>query len=211
MHMANLARLNGEVHLYVVHVVSEPEVIHMLQYITNDEGKVEGNDEVQKEVHEGEEDGDDVEVDGEGDGDLQEVHEGEEDGDGVQVEVEGHGHVEQLHQVEDGNVDGNVEVEVEVESLYDSDDVSVECDDDDDDRGLSDEGWKYEELLSAIDSDEEVNDSEGYGMFGTFSMPKSMVDFTWEVGTLFCRKTRYFRCSKRVSTPIGVKGRIVGE
>ncbi|KOM42751.1 hypothetical protein LR48_Vigan05g035500 [Vigna angularis] len=120
MHMANLARLNGEVHLYVVHVVSDPEVIHMLEDITNDEGEVEGNGTVQKE---GEEDGDSVQVNGEGDGDLQEVNvceedgdgvevngvvdgdleevnEGEEDGGAVEVEVEGHGHVQELHEVE---------------------------------------------------------------------------------------------------------------
>ncbi|WVZ07795.1 hypothetical protein V8G54_021141 [Vigna mungo] len=293
MHMANLARLNGEVHLYVVHVASESEVMHLLQYISNDE--VEGNGEVQKkgeehgdgvevdgdlqEVHEGEEDGDLVEVYGEGDGDLkkveegdgvqvhvegdgdlEEVHEGEEARDGVQVDVEGDGvqvdvegnvqvdvegdgvqvdvegdvvqvdveaDVKELHQVEEeqelnvcegimedevdvcswttstdegdvhgnnecleelvdvsvecdinGVVDGNMEVEVEAQSLYDSDYVSAESDDDDDDdRGLSDEEWNSEELLSATDSDEDVNDSEGYGRFGTFCMPKSMVDF----------------------------------
>ncbi|WVZ07051.1 hypothetical protein V8G54_020397 [Vigna mungo] len=235
MHMANLARLNGEVHLYVVHVVSEPEVIHMLEYVTNDEREVEGHGEVQEE---GEEDGDEVdgEVDGdledgdgvEVDGNLEEVHEGQEDGDVVEVEIEGHGHVQELHQVEedvhgvevevqveghgdgdeeqkldvcegvvedevdvcswstssdeghvhgnnecleglvnvsvecdiDGNIDGNVEVEVE--SLKDNDDVSVECDHCDD-RCLSNEEWKSEELLTATDNDEEVNDSEGYG------------------------------------------------
>ncbi|XP_017412922.1 uncharacterized protein LOC108324487 [Vigna angularis] len=267
MHMANLSRLNGEVHVYIVHVVSKPEVIHMLEYITNDQGQVEGHGEVQKEVHEGEEDGDGVEVDGEGDGHVQEMHEGEEDGDGFEVEGEGDGHVQEVHEVEeDGDGvevecedDGHVQevhegeedvhgVEVEVEGDGDGDkeqelnmcegvveeevdlcswsksideggvhgnseciegliDVGVECDIngnvkveveslsdssdnkiDDDDRGLSDEEWKSEELLSAIESDEEVNDSEGYGRFGMFCMPKSMVDFTWEVGTSFAEK-----------------------
>ncbi|KOM54462.1 hypothetical protein LR48_Vigan10g035400 [Vigna angularis] len=41
MHMVNLARLNGEVHVFVIHPVSEPEVIHMLEYVGNDEGQVE--------------------------------------------------------------------------------------------------------------------------------------------------------------------------
>ncbi|XP_014490379.1 major centromere autoantigen B-like [Vigna radiata var. radiata] len=154
MHMANLTRLNGEAHLYVVHVVSEPEVIHMLEYITNDEGQVEGHGEVQKELHGGEEDGDGVEVKGEGDGDVQEVHEGEEDGHGVEVEGDGDDDVEQeLHVCEgvvEEEVDLHVNVEVEVESLSESSDNNF----DDDDRGLSDEEWKYEELLSATDNDE---------------------------------------------------------
>ncbi|KAG2376433.1 uncharacterized protein HKW66_Vig0154130 [Vigna angularis] len=44
MHMVNLARLNGQVHLYVVHTVSELEVIQMIEYNV-DEGEVdEGHD-----------------------------------------------------------------------------------------------------------------------------------------------------------------------
>ncbi|WVZ15621.1 hypothetical protein V8G54_013187 [Vigna mungo] len=148
----------------------------MLEYVSNDQGQVDVHGEVQEE---GEEDGDDVHVDG----DLEDVHEGEEDDDAVEVEVKGHGHIEEFHEVEedvngvegvvedevhvcswststderdvhennkcleglvdvtaqcdiDGDVDGNVEVEVE--SLKDSDDVSVESDDHDE-RGLSDE------------------------------------------------------------------------
>ncbi|XP_052728551.1 uncharacterized protein LOC108328650 [Vigna angularis] len=199
-------------------------------------------------VHEGEEDGDGVQLNGEVDGDLEEVHEGQEDGDVVEIQVEGHGHVQELHEVEEdvhgvevevqveghgdeeqelnvcegvvedevdlcgwststdeGDVHGNNEcleglvdvsvecdidgeingnVEVEVESLKDSDDVSVECDDHDD-RGLSDGEWKSEELVTATDNDEEVNDSKGYERFNAFCMSKSMVDFTWEVGTFF--------------------------
>ncbi|WVZ15218.1 hypothetical protein V8G54_012784 [Vigna mungo] len=222
MHMANLARLNGEVHLYVVHVVSDVEVIHMLQYITNDEGEVEkqgeeGGDGVEvdgevdgdfeevhevngvvdddlEEVHEDEEHKDDaIEVDVVGDGDLQEVHEGQEAGD-----VDGH--VEELHHVEeeqDLNVsEGFVEDEVSLSSWsssIDEGDVheNNECivdTDDHGDRGLSDEEWKSEELLSGCDNDEEDNDIEGYGRFGTFSMPKTMVEFTWEVGNFFAEK-----------------------
>ncbi|KOM44827.1 hypothetical protein LR48_Vigan06g013300 [Vigna angularis] len=113
MHMANLGRLNGEVHLYIIHVISEPEVINMLQYVTNGQGQVHVDGEVQEE---GEEDGDDVHVDDEVDGDLEEVHQGEEDGDVVEVEVEGHGHVEEFHEVEEdvNGVEGVVEDEVHV-------------------------------------------------------------------------------------------------
>ncbi|KAG2380609.1 uncharacterized protein HKW66_Vig0248790 [Vigna angularis] len=49
MHMVNLDRLNGQVHLYVVHTVSEPEVIHMIEYNV-DEGGEEVAPEMQ--VHE---------------------------------------------------------------------------------------------------------------------------------------------------------------
>ncbi|KOM51931.1 hypothetical protein LR48_Vigan09g059000 [Vigna angularis] len=142
MHMANLARLNGEVNLYVVHVVSDPGVIHMLEDITNDEGEVEGNGTVQKE---GEEDGDSVQVNGEGDGDLQEVNVCEDDGDGVQVNgvvdgdlqevnvcqedgdgVEVNGVVDgDLEEVNEGEEDGGV-VEVEEVNEGEEDGGAVE-------------------------------------------------------------------------------------
>ncbi|KOM40529.1 hypothetical protein LR48_Vigan04g072700 [Vigna angularis] len=48
MHIVTLARLNGQVHLYVVHTVSQPNVIHMIEYNVD-----EGGDEVAPEVHEG--------------------------------------------------------------------------------------------------------------------------------------------------------------
>ncbi|WVY91445.1 hypothetical protein V8G54_036959 [Vigna mungo] len=48
MHMVNLAQLNGKVHLYVVHTVSEAEVIHMIEYSVD-----EGGDEVAPQVNEG--------------------------------------------------------------------------------------------------------------------------------------------------------------
>ncbi|KOM55997.1 hypothetical protein LR48_Vigan10g188900 [Vigna angularis] len=41
MHMIALPRLNGEVHLFVVHNVSEPEVINMLEYIPQNTDEVE--------------------------------------------------------------------------------------------------------------------------------------------------------------------------
>ncbi|WVZ19833.1 hypothetical protein V8G54_007155, partial [Vigna mungo] len=101
-----------------------------------------------------------------------------------------------------GDVDGNAEVEVQVESIDEIDesyDVNVDTEDHDD-GGLSDEEWKYEELLSGCDSDEEDNDIEGYGRFDTFSRPKTMVDYTcymeavksWQLRT----KTDNHTCSK---------------
>ncbi|XP_052734159.1 uncharacterized protein LOC128196696 [Vigna angularis] len=41
MHMITLARLNGEVHLFVVHTVFEPDVIHLLEYASQNTGEVE--------------------------------------------------------------------------------------------------------------------------------------------------------------------------
>ncbi|WVY92020.1 hypothetical protein V8G54_037534 [Vigna mungo] len=47
-HMVNLAKLNGQVYLYVVHIMSQPDVIHMIEYNVN-----EGGEEVEHEMHEG--------------------------------------------------------------------------------------------------------------------------------------------------------------
>ncbi|KOM41210.1 hypothetical protein LR48_Vigan04g140800 [Vigna angularis] len=57
MHMVTLAQLNGRVHLYVMHNVSQPDVIHMIEYNVD-----EGGDEVAPEVNEG---GERVRPDGE--------------------------------------------------------------------------------------------------------------------------------------------------
>ncbi|KOM34526.1 hypothetical protein LR48_Vigan02g067600 [Vigna angularis] len=48
MHMVNLAHLNGQVHLYVVHTISQPDVIHMIEYNVD-----EGGEEVAPQVNEG--------------------------------------------------------------------------------------------------------------------------------------------------------------
>jgi len=41
-HMVNIAILNGQVHLFVVHMVFEPQIVHLLEYggneVTVDEG-----------------------------------------------------------------------------------------------------------------------------------------------------------------------------
>lgn len=42
-------------------------------------------------------------------------------------------------------------------------------------RGLSDDEWQFEELISATHSNEENNEEEGYGKFLTFSTSKGMV------------------------------------
>ncbi|XP_022632657.1 uncharacterized protein LOC111240901 [Vigna radiata var. radiata] len=58
----------------------------------------------------------------------------------------------------------------------------------DNDRGLSDDNWESEELLSGGKSDGEDDKEESYGKFVTFSMPKTMVDYKWDLGTYFANK-----------------------
>ncbi|WVZ10058.1 hypothetical protein V8G54_014588 [Vigna mungo] len=96
MHMVNLARFNGEVHMFVIHPISEPEVIHKLEYVINDERQVE---ERMSDV----------------DGEQQEMGEQQ-----VEVEVVMEEEVHGLEQVggvleEMGDVDGQVEVEAVME------------------------------------------------------------------------------------------------
>ncbi|KOM38173.1 hypothetical protein LR48_Vigan03g155500 [Vigna angularis] len=51
------------------------------------------------------------------------------------------------------------------------------------DRGLSDDNWESEELVSGGESDGEDDEEESYGKFVTFTMPKTMVDYKWDLGT----------------------------
>ncbi|KOM42928.1 hypothetical protein LR48_Vigan05g053200 [Vigna angularis] len=130
MHMVNLARLNGEVHVFVIHPVSEPQVIHMLENVGNDEGQVEEMTDV---------DGEQQEM-SDVDGEQQEM--GEEQ---VQVEAvmeeEGNG-LQQVGVVleEMGDVDGQVEVQAVVEEEV---------------HGLDEVGGVLEEI-SDVDGEVEV-------------------------------------------------------
>ena len=56
---------------------------------------------------------------------------------------------------------------------------------------FSDIEWHSDEFFTTIDSDEEDNDKESYGSFPTFSMPKSMDQYKWEVGTYFIKKNEF--------------------
>ena len=61
------------------------------------------------------------------------------------------------------------------------------------DRGLSDDQWESNDLVSLEDSE---NDGEGHevascGPFGTFVMPKSMAGYKWEVGTTFTNQHQF--------------------
>ena len=100
------------------------------------------------------------------------------------------------------DVDLNVASDVEVEG-------EIEVESDDSSRGkfenrarhlteLSDDEWHLEELLSGPDNesetagDEENNDERtGCDPFQTFVMPKSMVDYKWEVGTVFLNNNHF--------------------
>ncbi|XP_047173510.1 uncharacterized protein LOC124841307, partial [Vigna umbellata] len=302
MHMITLARLNGEVHLFVVHNVSEPEVINMLQYIPQNtdevevepvgmvmgegeeevggmvvepvlEERIEADDVVEGEietevgggeceqhserqfkvaVNEGERgqcDGinetivvseERVEADDVVEGEIQTeceqhserefevaVNEGErgEDDDVVEGEIETHvgvgeveedgcdvgswtssghddGNEEVNYDCMEGLVDVNVECDLEEEvgdrvaDWFGNVEVDVQSDDSDVDdginsdhhRGLSDDEWKSDELDSGAESEAEDAEEEGYGKFVTFCMPKTMVDYKWDVGTYFANK-----------------------
>jgi len=53
---------------------------------------------------------------------------------------------------------------------------------------FSDIEWHSDEFFTATN-----NDKEGYGSFPTFSMPKSMDQYKWEVGTYFREKKEIYR------------------
>ncbi|XP_014492603.1 uncharacterized protein LOC106755020 [Vigna radiata var. radiata] len=134
---------------------------------------------MEEEVHGVEQVGGVLEVMGDVDGEVQ-VEEvgGDGEDEGVeQNEVEPDVEIRSWNSsFESGSGDGNNSegnVEVKVQSM--SNDYSGPC--------------------SSVSSDsifdvnvEGENDREGYGTFATFVLPKSMVDFKWEVGTYFAEK-----------------------
>ncbi|WVZ26613.1 hypothetical protein V8G54_005157 [Vigna mungo] len=103
MHVVNLARLNGEAHVFVTHLVDEAEVIHMVIGVDDDEEQVEVETVMEEEVYGVEEVG----------GVLEELG-GEEEEMAVMEEVEVEAVMEEEgHRVEQAQtrVDGEVEVE----------------------------------------------------------------------------------------------------
>ncbi|WVZ02638.1 hypothetical protein V8G54_023444 [Vigna mungo] len=83
----------------------------------------------------------------------------------------------------DGNCFGDVEVDVE----YDGESSTDMSDSDVDDGINTDDNRESEELVSGAESGVE-DDEESYGKFVTFTMPKSMVDYKWDLGTYFAQK-----------------------
>ncbi|KAG2403164.1 uncharacterized protein HKW66_Vig0184500 [Vigna angularis] len=132
MHMINLARLNGQVHLYVVHTVSEPDVIQMIEYNVHEEGQ-----EVALEMHEGgecamlderteEDDGLCLKQSLEDGGVTKQLDEGVGghvgEGDRIEVDVEGEGiQDDEGHdeRTKPNNVQETIEVDVEGEGIQD--------------------------------------------------------------------------------------------
>ena len=58
-------------------------------------------------------------------------------------------------------------------------------------KGISDYEWEYDELLSLVGIDSNSDEEDTCGKFPTFSMPKSMADYEWEVGTYFVSKEEF--------------------
>ncbi|WVZ16927.1 hypothetical protein V8G54_009909 [Vigna mungo] len=262
LQMMTLARLNGQVHLFVVHTVSEPEIIHLLENVPHNigeeevepvmhgsdddggceqghekcqevgdgeckvpvsEGKMEADvldgeieaecdvgeserddvvqGQIETECHVSESEKDDVVCDvGESEGDNGDVcswsSSGEDDNVHCNVDVPSMDDLVDCDIQEEvghgvGNWFGEIEVDVEDDApswtrIFDSDeDVGINTEND---RGLSDDNWESEELLSGGESDGEDYDQESYGKFVTFSMPKTMVDYKWDLGTYFANK-----------------------
>ena len=126
-HMVNIATLNGQVHLYVVHFVCEPVVVHMIEGGTETEVGVDGAVEGEVDVEtRGDEEpavvgGVEVEAAGEGEGDMEVAVDVEH----VGVEVgeaptdKGEGEVEVEHDDQPAEVGGASENEGQVEVEHD--------------------------------------------------------------------------------------------
>ncbi|WVZ14688.1 hypothetical protein V8G54_012254 [Vigna mungo] len=56
-------------------------------------------------------------------------------------------------------------------------------------RGLSDNEWLSDDLMSGSES--ENNDGSSKTIFPTFKMPRSLETYKWEVGTFFAEKNEF--------------------
>ncbi|KOM25157.1 hypothetical protein LR48_Vigan50s007700 [Vigna angularis] len=140
MHMLNIARLNDEVHLYVVHNMMEPEIIEMIDWVG---GQVDDEGDVATQVEE-------VEV--VGDGQLG-TEMGESEGDAHEGDGEVHTEVgTEMVEGEGDAHDGDEEAEV-----HDVDDFELEDLGEDDDV----EDSKGDDVHEAETEDEDVDVSEG--------------------------------------------------
>ncbi|WVY98287.1 hypothetical protein V8G54_030438 [Vigna mungo] len=171
------------------------------------EVQVEGG-EVEDEVQVEDADGDEVQ-DGEvqvEDVDVDQVQDGEELHE-VQVEVQGnlhHAQEPEVHEVDDFEVEDlgedDEEEDSEGEELHENDRVldSSESSDNENNmdgvRGLSDNEWLSEELISDVEDSEGEEDggsSKKKTTFPTFTMPRNMDCYKWEVGTFFAEKKEF--------------------
>ncbi|WVY97002.1 hypothetical protein V8G54_029153 [Vigna mungo] len=104
MHVVTIALLNGKAHLFVVHMVSKPDYIHMLQYDIGEHG--EDGKEIGKLGEEGQKEGGEVEEHGNEDAEVGEH--GHEAADAEPDEVEEVGEYGDGDGAEDGEVGGGV-------------------------------------------------------------------------------------------------------
>ncbi|KOM45384.1 hypothetical protein LR48_Vigan06g069000 [Vigna angularis] len=161
MHMVTLAQLNGQVHLYVVHTVSELDVIHMIEYNVDEGGhevapqeeriQVEEGDAERTEAHEVEVEGERIEVE-EGDAERTEADEVQEE----RIKV-GEGDVE----VERTKVD-EVEVEGEKIEVEEGDAERTEVDEVHEERIEVEEGDVEAERIEGQDGEDDRLDGESY-------------------------------------------------
>ncbi|WVZ20106.1 hypothetical protein V8G54_007428 [Vigna mungo] len=183
MHMLNIARLNDEVHLYVVHNMVEPQIIEMIDWVggqADDEGVEDAKVHTEGDAQEGH--GVDAEVHTEGhaqEGGEVNVEDGEVQVEDADVQVEDADvRVEDadVHEVEDGEVedgddqvkDGEVQVEdvevhhVEEPEVHEVDDFKVEDLGEDDDLHEDSEGKvedsEGEEVHEAESEEEDLHD-----------------------------------------------------
>ena len=175
-HMVNIAILNGQVHLFVVHMVSEPQIVHLLAYGGNE---VAADEEVDVESSEGSSESDeDFDVHSWNES-KEELYVAEGDDGLFDVPIGGDDASEdELFEVriKEGNVGG-------VRGLSSQKPTPKHADQ----RGFSDTEWESETL----DSDTSDEDRDRYGSFSIFCQPKNMEDYNWEVGTYFTEKEHF--------------------
>ncbi|WVZ23607.1 hypothetical protein V8G54_002151 [Vigna mungo] len=134
MHMLNIARLNDEVHLYVVHNMMEPKIIQMIDWVSDGEVRTEmvegkgeaheGDGEVHTEVGTKMVEGEGDAHEGDEEAEVHEVHDFELEDLGEDDDVE-NSEGEDVHEAETEDEDVDYEVDVSEESLID---VNIQCD-----------------------------------------------------------------------------------
>ncbi|WVZ26151.1 hypothetical protein V8G54_004695 [Vigna mungo] len=224
-HLVNLAILNGQSHLYVMHMVSDPEYVPILG-----DGVEAGNNK-RVDVEDGNDNCVEAEVEGE---DIRAVlGDNVEDGNDncVEAETEGESDGAVLGKDTDGDNDNGVEAEAEGEDDRGHDDyddvfsednlveVSVHGVEGENDfckrseevevggpSGSSNPFQHESESLDCLVLSDSSNDHrDHYGNFGTFSMPKSMEEYKWEVGTFLNEKKDFTKAIRSYGVENGRK------
>ncbi|WVY90140.1 hypothetical protein V8G54_035654 [Vigna mungo] len=110
-------------------------------------------------------------------------------------------HDEEVHVSDESLIDVNVHCEVDIGTskgnvreersspLLESSQSTENVKNMHDVRGLSDDEWLSEELISGSESEED--DGSSKVRFPTFNMPKTLEAYKWEVGTYFAEKNEF--------------------